>query len=43
MFKNNGVVFLCGGESMSKDIGQVIHNAIVAEVKMPYKAFTLKS
>lgn len=27
---------------MCDDVNQVFHNAIVAEVKMPYKAFTMK-
>jgi sulfite reductase alpha subunit-like flavoprotein len=43
LFRNNGVVFLCGGEGMSRDVNQVLHNVIVAETKIPYKAFTLKS
>ena len=43
IFKNNGVIFLCGGQGMSQEIDQVLHNVIVAEVKVPYKAFTKKS
>ena len=37
------MVFICGGLGMSREIDQVIHDAMVKEVKMPYKAFTLKT
>jgi hypothetical protein len=28
---------------MSREIDQVLHNVIVKEVKIPYKAFTMKT
>ncbi len=43
IFRNNGVVFICGGGSMCKDVGNVIFNAVAAETKVPYKAFALVS
>lgn len=39
IFKNDGVVFICGGGGMCKDVGNVIFNVAAAEVKVPYKAF----
>ena len=41
IFKHNGVVFICGGASMSKDVNNVIFKAVSKEVTMPYKAFAL--
>ena len=39
LFRNNGVVFLCGSGGMCKDVGNVIFNVVATEVKIPYKAF----
>lgn len=30
IFKNNGVVFICGGGGMCKDVGNVIFNVVAA-------------
>lgn len=41
LFTNNGVVFICGGEGMSKAVYQVLFKAYTKECKLPYKAFSL--
>ena len=37
--KHNGVIFICGGTEMSKDVANVIFKALVMHTNVPYKAF----
>jgi len=41
LFRNNGVVFICGSGGMCEDVGNVFFNVVAALVKIPYKAFSL--
>lgn len=43
LFKNNGVIFICGGSMMAREVNNVIFKALTQEVKLPYKAFSLSS
>jgi sulfite reductase alpha subunit-like flavoprotein len=43
LFTQNGVIFICGGTEMSKDVGNVIFKSLVLHTKVPYKAFSLSS
>ncbi len=43
LFKQNGVIFMCGGTGMAKDVDSVIFKALVLHVQVPYKAFSLSS
>ena len=42
LFERDGRIFICGGESMSREISQVIFKALTAHVKVAYKAFSLQ-
>ena len=41
LFKNNGVLFLCGGSAMAKDVNNVIFKAIMSEVQVSEKALRI--
>lgn len=40
LFRLNGVIFICGGQEMSREVTNSIFKAITAELKVPYKAFS---
>lgn len=41
LFKRNGVIFICGGTEMAKEINNCIFKAVSLECKVPYKAYTM--
>ena len=43
LFERDGLIFICGGEKMSRDVNQVIFKALSAHTKVPYKAFSLSA
>jgi len=43
LFSENGLIYICGGSSMFKDVNAVIFKALTIHTKMPYKAYSLSS
>jgi sulfite reductase alpha subunit-like flavoprotein len=41
LFARDGVIFICGGTGMSKDVNNVIFKSLTQHTKVPYKAFSL--